>query len=218
MTDHAVSGHVPPPTGTSSAVRVYSVPPSQTVYVRFLADYVGVLTHRKGNRPYACAGKGSCPGPLHSSGTTWKGYAPCEVWATFPDQRWHPIVLEITERLAECLPDDNIRGQVWELTRIDLGRNRSEVVGLLNDIHDAGELRKDVRIEPAVCRIYHTTDILWGVAPPLPPRLILAPSEGKPPLIPETPMQAGERKLTPEEVRSALRKAGLLPGGKTGGK
>jgi hypothetical protein len=195
-------------------VRVYSVPIGETVYVRFLSDYSGILTHRRGERGYACPGADSCERSLHRNGTIWKGYAAAEMWIPGNPGIWRTITLEITERLAELLPADGLRGQVWELNRCQTGKGKSEVTGVQNSVHDDSELRPAFDFRAPVCRVYHTTEIAWNALPPMPSRVTREESVGTPPIIKIDVTPQSQKPLSAAEMKEQIARAKAVLSGR----
>jgi hypothetical protein len=162
-------------------VRLLSVPKEGSCTVRLLGPGQGILTHFTPKRPYACPGADRCQVSIHRASTTWKAYAPAELWRDVPYRDWLPVVLEITERLWESMNATALRGQIWSLWRVGGDRKSQEVTGELLDIVEPQLLRTDVEVVPVVCRVYRTNEIQWGVRPFLPPRQVLTPAVDCPP-------------------------------------
>jgi hypothetical protein len=199
-------------------LRVFSVPTKEPVkvYIRFLGDYLGILTHRHKGGPVACPGHDDCPTAVHRSGTVWKGFAPAEYFRGKPHNDYMPCVFEITERLAEILPDQGLRGMLWECWRENLGKGRSQVQAILNDIHTDDELPPEFPIDSPVCRIFHTTEIAWGVKPPLPARIIVQPTQARAPVLQCEEKQETRSAASTAEIRRILaeRRSQMGLGGK----
>ncbi len=156
-------------------LRVLSVPKDGGVTVRFLANPVGVLTHGKTGLS-ACPGIQLCPSSIHNGKTVWKGFAPCELWRDAPNRDWLQTVLEVTERLAEFLGRQPLRGSVWYLYRVLGDTKHKECAGHQVDALNPAELPIAFNIEPSVCRLFREPRVLFGVDPPLAPRAVITPT------------------------------------------
>jgi len=167
------SSHVP--------LDVITVPDDTVLYVRFLGPWDGILTHYGKRRPIACPGPDECDKPTHRGKGIWRGYAPVEYYRDRPYEDWCAAVLQISERLVECLGTDELRGQVWELSRV-IGRyGKKECTGTRMEDVDPEGLRLDVSIYEVVERMYRPVEPLWGVKPYFKPVSTLAPTKGAPP-------------------------------------
>jgi hypothetical protein len=205
VSDHTRGGRAPATPGVPTWLRVWSAPKDGTKsYVRFLTDYSGLLVHRKNGPARACPGYDLCPTAEHRGPTLWYGYAAGEVWSV-SDQEYKPYAIEITERLAEFLTDKGLRGQVWEIFRVIIKEGKTEVQGILNDVQDEADLPEAFPFQSPVCRVYHTSAMQWGVAPPLPPRIAVIPSKGKPPILPVAQPKPNERVLSAGELAEKRR-------------
>lgn len=194
--------HLPP---SARQTELLPVPKQGIITVRFLGPCAGILTHweksrRKGEKGigYACPGEQHCQPAIHRLSTCWKGYAPVDLWEESPHRRWHPWVLEITERLWDLLKTETLRGQMWKLFRVTNERGNVEVSGSLLELVEADELRTDIDIKPVVCRVFRTTLIAWGAKPVMPAAQIVGPSYGAPPPTASSPLAPHLIEGTPE--------------------
>lgn len=170
-----------PPPGALVEVEVVSVPKEGRITVRFLGHIRGILTHWGKSASVACPGPESCPTVTHRGRTLWKGYIAAEWWRSGQYQDWCPCAFEVTQRLGELMRGAELRGTVWTCRR-EVGRSGvKEVVGEQVDEVDPDRLRHAFSVEPAVCRVYGTTRVLFDVEPYLPPPVVLPAAAGPPP-------------------------------------
>lgn len=204
--------------GRLRPVRVLSIDGTEPVVVRFLGGYQGALLHWPGRRYYVCQGEKNCPLDMHKKRTVWKGWAAAEQWEE-ASRMWWPACLEITENLEPELRGRQLRGEVWVLTKSQDKRDGSPVEGRLLETVSPKKLRQAFDVKPILCRIYGVRDFPWGIANPVPPKLVLDGVADEPPaLLAEAaaesprPMSAEER----AEFRKKLREKGWKPKGEGG--
>jgi hypothetical protein len=107
-------------------IPIFSVPAGGQAFLRCLADAQGVWVHWVENRSTPCLGDECCWCP--SVPQRWKGYVPALLWRVTHDPqrghvgRWTPVVLEITEGIADQL-GGNLRGKILDLSRPGQRRN-----------------------------------------------------------------------------------------------
>lgn len=191
MTFQGHGNEVPPLRGQ---VRAFSVKTGSPTLVRFLGNYTGMLQHWKTDRiSFACSGPHSCPKPLHSLKTTWKGYAPAERWNDVK-RLWIPVACEITANLDEELAGEELRGLVYRLERERNADGAFPVTAVLFESHVGRKLREPFDVRVVVQRIYPNTEIWWGAVNTLPKRIILEALAGDAP---------GEPFEMPFDVRKA---------------
>lgn len=199
MDRRADRGENPPLDNTQIAV--VTVPESGTLTVRFLGPILGILTHWFGGRSVACNGEGTCDPKYHKCRTTWKGYVAVEYVAATRPPTMRPAVLEVTENLYEYIGTDNPRGQVWQLLRAKCGKGRVECRGHRLIEYDRTPCRTDVRVEPAVQRLYRSLEVAFGQVPPFGSRQVLGCSPVPAELIPSPSATAKE---TAEDAARAV--------------
>lgn len=198
-------------------LEVLSVPLDGTaITVRWLADPLGTLIHRRGDPrrqdnhgQIPCPGLCVCPPAQHALRTQWKGWAPCELWRDRPYTDWVPIVLEVTEMLRELLQGQPMRGSVWCLTRVGSGPRSKQITGHEIDRITVDELPLAFDVKPVVCRTMRTTAIGWGAVPHLPERQIVQPSIGYVPptaaALPPSDEELAAKQAAEREALAALR-------------
>lgn len=160
------------------AVRILSVKFNHPLTVRFLAGYVGMLTHYRA-RTIPCLDEERCPPALHKTRTTWKGYAPVDEWDRTTEM-WVPGVLEITESLEHFLVGRKLRGEVWGLTRKG-PQKKDPVLGLFSETMDPGFLPESFDVVAVLKRFYHEEHLVLGIPNPIPRPVLLRPRQGPAP-------------------------------------
>jgi len=166
----------------ASEVRIATPKHPATIAVRFLGPYVGIITHWHAGRGKACPGKETCPRPVHSANTHWKGYAPGQEYDAFL-KHWVFKVIEVTAALEHHLRGRTLRGEAWSLMRDPQKGDRGEVLGVYLETFDTVPPPFDIK--PVVQRCYGQLDIQWDAPNPLPPPVILEPTDDRAPRIPE---------------------------------
>lgn len=164
------------------AVRIVSVPLAGEIVVLFCAPLEGLLVHRVQGRPVACPGEGSCAPGVHRGRTLYYGYAPVRVWRA-RDESWVAAVLEVTEHLEELLRGRTLPGELWLLRRECERKKTGPCVGVFLETRAAADTPPPFDVRPALCRLYHTTELALGVGNPIParvhlPKLSLSPPPG----------------------------------------
>jgi len=192
-----------------TVLRRLRLKPGQNFIVRVLShSYKGCLTHWvKGNGEY-------CPGPedcrWHAVPTIWKGYVVCESW----DQAatlWIPHVLEITECLEQDFRGVYRRGQVWNLTYKTKKQTggAAALIGELWEQLDPYTLPEPYDMRPVLALTYHRQDVRLTLDNPMPKRLTVTASKGRPPIRPQEkfegePVQEGQYARLRESLSSAF--------------
>jgi len=116
---------------------------------------------------------------------------------------WQPAVLEVTEALEERLRGRELRGETWSMHRTEIKGKSSPVVGTFCEKGDTHELREAFELEPILRRLFHVASLKLGTRNPLPPRLMLAPTQGKAPTLPEHLQSVGTQENTEKEREEA---------------
>jgi hypothetical protein len=187
---------------------IVTVPLTGVLTVRFLGEVTGVWTHWHAGRSVACTGEETCDPRRHREKTVWKGYAPVEWLRAGKPPTWVPAVLEVTEGLQEYLTSENPRGEVWQLLRAKVNASRVECRGQCVRHDDPRSLRNDVRVEPAVKRLYRSLFVAFGMLPPFGAKQRLAPTiVTNPTALERTPSSSDQDVLSAEQVRQRLAKA-----------
>lgn len=195
------SGSAP---GQRLHLELLSVPPEGGITVRWLANPVGILTHFQRGGGVACVGPSLCPTKWHTARTTWKGYAPVHFWRDAPLSDWLPAVLEVTERLAELVGDQVMRGQVWYLCR-QVGKHRhKECTGHQVDMLPASALAEAFDVRGVVRRVYREPHVHFGAELLLPPRVEITPQQdGYVPPTAAAPPRSAEEKAVADKADHA---------------
>jgi len=185
-------------------LRVFRIDPGTTHHLRTLSlMYGGLFTHYvKGSSRY-CAGD-ECRPEYHRCDRIWKGYASVEVYGQ-KEKKWFPVVLEMTEGLEQDFRGVYTRGQVWEVWREPQPtRKATPVKGKLLEERDEKTFPEAFDYLPVLKHLYHCERIDIGAVNPLPPRVIVSPSDGAPPAV-----LIGKEKIVPtndEHVAKELAK------------
>lgn len=169
------------------ALRVLRIEPGKTATVRTLGEsYKGCFVHWDGHQNVYCPGDEGCSQRLHKAdNTVWKGYVAVEEWRQELN-RWLPAVLEITEGLELDFRGVFDRGQVWELSRLPQrkGKKASAVRGVLLETRDEKDFPPPFDFRPHLVTVFHYNPVLLIHDNPMPPRILVEPSEGAPPVRP----------------------------------
>lgn len=215
----------------SSPVQVLSVPVNLPVCVRFLGPVLGLDTHWRSGRTIPCPGPDECPVSLHRTALIWKGYGPVEAWES-SCRHWRSFVLEVTESLEEDLRGRDLRGEVWQLHRMQKSGKTDPVAGIFCERLPEHSLSKTFDIVPVLLRLFHVPRLTLGTRNPMPPKVVIEPVEGNPPNLPlelqqaEKPQDAGRkmedarelwRRLREEQSRRPAAKETSLNGNQEGG-
>jgi hypothetical protein len=156
-------------------------PEEGQLYVRFLGDVRGILTHRLKKASTACPGVEECPKAIHRGQTRWKGYVAAEWWRDDPYNDWKPCVYEVTANFFALLGGEGLRGQIWRVERQVGEGGFREVTGEMTEEVNPDSLRPEFSVEPCVQTVYQTIWIAWDVAPLIGPPRVMLPSTGDPP-------------------------------------
>jgi hypothetical protein len=130
--------------------------------------------------------------------TIWKAWAP----AAHLDEAtnlWWPIVLEITEHLDELLHGRILRGEVWAISRPGTGKKSDPLTGIFLMKNHEESLRPAFDVKPILLRCYHVQELLLGIPNPIPPRVVLPPSEGAIPEVLQLVEESASRPASAEE-------------------
>lgn len=200
-----------------SPVKVISVPQGTGIYVKFLGNLRGLLTHWKSGRTVPCSGDDTCPITLHRTAKIFKAYAAVLEWR--PDvQRWRPAVLEATANLEEYLRGRKLRGEVWILAREKEKEKTSPVKGAYVETVIEPSLQDEFAIEDVLCRLFNVNCLNLGVPNPLPKKIVLQDVLDPPPPVPldfqaeaPQPEDPAERAKVRELLRASLGRVGRGP-------
>jgi len=186
------------------ALRVFRIDAGKRVYVRLTANrYGGLLTHWKDKRGHYCTGA-DCPAALHKLNSFWKGYGAAEAWEESLNS-WLPICLELTEHLELDFRDKWQRGGVWEISRgPKTGSKHAVTEATFVKQLDPASLPEPVNILPTLHHVYHVQPIKLDVKNPLPPRTLVMPSPGEPPVAGLSQIADGESQAKEFEKIKAL--------------
>lgn len=156
--------------------------------IRFLGSARGIITHFRGKAPTACPGEALCRN--HQDKPKFKAYAPGQLWE--PSKRvWEPRVIEMPLGLCELVGVTGIRGQAWEIYRVQRKYGSRAVEGELIHCYDQGDLPRQFCVVRTVEALYSMRGIEFDVpiepwlheSGPIshdaPPPRREAPSEGK---------------------------------------
>lgn len=190
-------GAVPP-----RPVRVVRVDQEKVLLVRFLAGWQACKMHYRptGKEKYYPCQNDQCPTDWHRCKPLWRGWAPVELWEE-ATQLWWPMALEVTESLEEQLRGKQLRGQTWGLSRPKVKKEGNPVVAAL--VAEGGDFRRPFDVTSLLLRIYRCEKIHWGYANPMPPKLMLEPTEEGLPAGWEELQPEGKKVITPEEQAKA---------------
>jgi hypothetical protein len=170
--------------GSSSPVRVLSVPVGIPVTVLFLSGYRGMDSHRVGKGTEPCPGPSECGHCKRRQGIIWKGYAPVLAWDQVREL-WHPFVIELTESIEEELRGRQLRGEVWSLWREGKGKNNDPVTGLFLERKQGSVVIEPFDIVSVLLRMYHVSSIRLDRPNTMPGKLVLPAIAGDAPKLPE---------------------------------
>ena len=168
-------GHAPAP-GAAVPIRIENCPQEGSVHIRFLGSYVGTFMHYGGPKqpPRPCVGDG-CPATIHSKRKQWRGYAPAEWYRRDPYNDWCACVFEVTESLNEILDGIELRGTIWEISRIIGDCGKREVNAVHVGVVESADLRPAWDVFPMVSRMLHFLPMQWGVPSHVPARIRMLP-------------------------------------------
>lgn len=187
--------------GRLRPVEILSVKDDQSCVVRFLGGYSGTILHYLGWNYAPCKEPDEvCPASIHTKRKLWRGWSPVEQWDDVAGV-WWPMVLEITEYLEEILRGRSLRGEVWGISRPKVKKTGSPVVGVFVERQPQESLRKPFEIKSVLLRAYHVDDMQLGKPNPVPPKLILGPTEGERPIALVEQQREEERPPGPEEKK-----------------
>jgi hypothetical protein len=163
-----------------------------------------MLAHWQKGPSMGCPGVSKCPSAVHRGRTIWKGYAAVRIWWANVN-KWIPAVLELTECLEEQLRGRSLLGEMWHLTRMANKKKMSQVHGVYYATREERELKQTFDVIPVVQRLYHSTEIEFGVPNPMPKKITVAEVNCEGPRIAEEeiPHLAG---VPTQAQREALRK------------
>lgn len=191
----------------SEVARVVTVPSNDSLTVLFSGPPLGILAHWIGKRNKACPGLAECPATIHRIAPTWYGYAPVRLWD--PGRgAWVGHVLEVTESLEEQLRGLDLVGSVWVLARAPGKKRGARVEGIFVERRSEPALLAHFDVRPAVQRLYHTSEIYFGVRNPTPPKVMIEVAECAGPNLPKDSGQASEPPVTPEQKARLAQLAG----------
>lgn len=182
-------------------LRILRIAAKQRLTLRTISPhYGGLYTHWYKGRSHYCPGREECQ--LHRSDVVWKGYAAVETW----DQTqalWFPWVLEITEGLELDFRGRWDRGQVWEVWRIEDNRKRdtTPIRGKLLEERNPDDFPPAYDLRPQLMHVYHVRELRLDQLNPLPPRQLVKPNPGAPPIRPDQ-QRPEDRPMTAEELRA----------------
>lgn len=127
-------------------------------------------------------------------------------------QRWNPCVLEVTECLEESLRGRHLAGEVWMLTREGGKRRSGKVLGAYLETKAETELLRTFDVRAPLFRMYHTTELEFGVLNPLPPKLLLPSIAAPAPALPMGSVPAEPPAVTAEQLDQLRRLGGRKAG------
>lgn len=205
MSDEDVRGRVSKPT---YALEVTSTPkPPKILCVRFLGPIKGILTHYGSKGSVPCGDPGYCEPRLHRTRQIWKGYASALLWRP-SDKAWVRTIVEITEAACEAMNLENMRGQEWELRRVENDKGHKIVQATFCQQLQAEHMPAKDEILPVLLRFYRVSSLKLGVDNPLPKRTIHTTINGSAPLHrsaedidqePPMPVEAPPRPSAPDK-------------------
>src|ERR1051325_9837072 len=144
-------------------LEVQPVPKKGKIFVPFLANCRGILTHWTGKSPRGCPGE-SCKKHEHP---VWKAYGPAQFQLPSTEGHWIPCVFEFTACTVLMTGVNDLRGQCWLLWRTLNHRKKQEVTGHPHCHYDGLTLPPAFNIEATVHRCLKSPEILWDVPPEL---------------------------------------------------
>lgn len=204
---------------TPTAVRLLRVKEDTQHIVRFLDDkYQSMWTHYLDGGSVRCYPE-DCPSCKKRMKKQAKGYAPVEEWSA-SKRLWYPFVLEVTEALDHLLRPEQLRGQIWELTRPERkGSKPTPVSGKLLRQGFVEGLSDKFDVKPTLVAIFGPGRfwLTWDKLSP--DRVLLAPVEGPPPMFGPSPeqqrqeeyqaqLEAGRRQRALEDLHRAKSRIG----------
>lgn len=175
---------------------VFRVEKDETPIIRILSSsYGGCFVHyMKGGSKY-CKGD-QCPSKYHSIERQWKGYASVELYEQVT-KLWAPVVLEITENMELDFRDRFARGQVWHLSnRKEEGDKNYMARAELLETHPVESFPQPYPIKAVLLRLYHVETIELNKTNPMPPRIMVSPSQGMVPAILQKATEGPKERVT----------------------
>lgn len=184
------------------AVQVWRCAPGTSAFLRCLSPSIGGLfTHFFKGRSVLC-NDAECPSERHKLQRDFKGYLAAERWI-IEKGIWLPCVLEMPHRLDQDLRPVYERGQVWEIARAHEPKGKKcPAIGRLLEQLDPLTLPSAFDIRAVLCNLYRCTEISLGNVNPMPPRLVLPPSDGRPP----AKLEKKKSDAAPPEEQAAFRR------------
>lgn len=199
------------------ALRILRIDHGKSTIVRTLGEsYKGCFVHWNGSENEYCPGEADCKPRLHTpDNTVWKGYVATEEWRQELN-RWVPILLEITEGLELDFRGRFDRGQVWELSRAPKTKKKkgTAVRGVLLETRDETTFPPPFDFRAHLVSVYHVNPVLLVHDNPMPPRTLVVPSEGAPPIRPN--QAAKPEGVLPLSAFARLREQKEAPANGTG--
>jgi hypothetical protein len=129
-----------------------------------------------------------------------------------PQRLWFPRVLEVTGNLEETLRDRELRGETWTLFRTVKKGKTDPVQGVFCERISEDRLSAWFDLVPVLQRLFNKQSLKLDVPNFQAPRVILAPTPGDAPKIPQELMPQAPAPPDPETVKSfreMLEQAGL---------
>lgn len=206
------------PAGESSPapvrLRIWRIDEGQVCQILFLADkLLGLHVHFVKRRSEYCDPRG-CLYPCAKLRKVWKTYLPACYWDS-PEQRWVPVVQEVTSSLELDLRGRLKRGQVWELTCPQkIGEKNPPISGRQLTTWPAADVPPAFDVRPPLCHLFGVDLVQLNVPNPLPPRPYVEPFSGPAPVDPAAQESAEPvRGAAWSDVREQLKAKGFRVNG-----
>lgn len=188
-------------------VRVEGAPKDRSIMsARLLCNPDGILTHWVRGGSVGCVGD-DCPPATHRVQWVFKAYCAAEWWIE-DEHVWRPIALEITEALYPHLVGRSVRGEVWNVWRVQLANKHTKVLCALDSVLSPNVLPTAFDFRAVVSRVIRCPNVKWGVVPHLPAQVHLETSVGAPPLHRQPEAETAptpEAPKTPAEARRSMK-------------
>jgi len=168
------------PTPGAAPIRILSPKLGESLTVRFLSDYSGILVHWHGGRTVACQGP-ACNAAAHKKEVFWKGYAAVQLWVSVGEV-WRAAALEVTEGLSRDLPDEGLRGQLWTIRRARSQKKGEPVTGAYLGLDHGPDLPPAFNVQQVMCHFFRVNELTtWGADNPIPRAISVFETKGSPP-------------------------------------
>lgn len=166
--------------------QLLEVDPGSSFFIRFLGPYRYVGRHVKGKGDkrddwFLCWGTELCKTEIHRLRFHAFYYAPVQVWQN-REKVWRPFAIKLTENLEWKLRGQELRGQVWSVSKEDKKlRGREPLEGEFLESVDAGSLPDPFNMDAFLCHLFRVDELPPDGRSLLPDRPMSFDQPGSPP-------------------------------------